>query len=94
MPHQLIVILGLVSTRAIFWELIPGEPVATEADNKATAEQARREKHVARVIEAERELLEAVKKSEGLEQSLVGKESNSPKLSKPQRMLGKKPEVL
>ena len=46
-----------------------------EADNKAAAEQALREKHEARVIEAERELLEAVKKSEGLEQSLVGKES-------------------
>ena len=49
--------------------------VVAEADNKAEAEQALREKHEARVIEAERELLEAVKKSEGLEQSLVGKES-------------------
>ena len=46
-----------------------------EADSKAAAEQALREKHEAMVIEAERELLEAVKKSEGLEQSLVGKES-------------------
>ena len=46
-----------------------------EADSKAAAEQALREKHDARVIEAERELLEAVKKSEGLEQSLKGKES-------------------
>ena len=46
-----------------------------EADKKAAAEQALRKKHEARVIEAERELLEAVKKSEGLEQSLVGKES-------------------
>ena len=27
--HQLTVILGLVSTRAIFWKLIPGKPVAT-----------------------------------------------------------------
>ena len=46
-----------------------------EADNKAAAEQALREKHEARVIEAERELQEAVKKSEALEQSLAGKES-------------------
>lgn len=46
-----------------------------KADNKASAEQVLREKHEARVIEAERELLEAVKKSKGLEQSLVGKES-------------------
>ena len=28
-PHQLTVILGLVSTRAIFWKLIPGKPVVT-----------------------------------------------------------------
>ena len=27
--HQLTVILGLVSTRAIFWKLIPRKPVAT-----------------------------------------------------------------
>ena len=46
-----------------------------EADSKAATEQALRGKHEARVIEAERELLEAVKKSKGLEQSLVGKES-------------------
>ena len=44
-----------------------------EADNKAAAEQALREKHEARVIEAERELQEAVRKSEALEQA--GKES-------------------
>ena len=44
-----------------------------EADKKAAAEQALREKHEARVIEAERELQEAVKKSETLEQSLSGK---------------------
>ena len=44
--------------------------VVAEADKKATAEQAFREKHEARVIEAERELQEAVKKSETLEQSL------------------------
>ena len=41
-----------------------------EADNKAAAEQALREKHEARVVEAERELQEAMKKSETLEQSL------------------------
>ena len=46
-----------------------------DANEKAAAEQALREKHEARVITAERELQEAVKKSEGLEQSLVGKES-------------------
>ena len=46
-----------------------------EADKKAAIEQALREKHEARVIEAERELQEAVKKSETLEQSLSGKES-------------------
>ena len=45
-----------------------------EADKKAAAEQALHEKHEARVIEAERELQEAVKKSETLEQSLIGKE--------------------
>ena len=49
--------------------------VVAEADKKAAAEQALREKHEARVIEAERELQEAVKKSETLEQSLAGKES-------------------
>ena len=49
--------------------------VVAEADNKATAEQDLREKHEARVIEAERELQEAVKKSETLDQSLAGKES-------------------
>ena len=46
-----------------------------EAEKKAAAEQALHEKHEARVIEAERELQEAVKKCETLEQSLLGKES-------------------
>ena len=46
-----------------------------DANTKAEAEQALREKHKARVITAERELQEAVKKSEGLEQSLKWKES-------------------
>ena len=46
-----------------------------EADKKAAAEQALREKHEARVIETEREIQEAVKKSETLEQGLAGKES-------------------
>ena len=49
--------------------------VVAEADKKAAVEQALREKHEARVIEAERELQEAVKKSETLEQSLSLKES-------------------
>ena len=46
-----------------------------EAEKKAAAEQALHEKHKARVIEAERELQEAVKKCETLENSLAGKES-------------------
>ena len=45
------------------------------AEKKAAAEQALREKHEARVVEAERERQEAVKKSESLEQSLSLKES-------------------
>ena len=45
------------------------------AEKKAAVEQALREKHEARVIEAERELQEAVKKSETLEQILSVKES-------------------
>ena len=45
------------------------------AEKKAAAEQALREKHEARVVEAERELQEAVKKGETLEQSLLLKES-------------------
>ena len=49
--------------------------VVAEAERKAAAEQALREKHEARVIEAEQELQEAVKKCEALEQSLTEKES-------------------
>ena len=45
------------------------------AEKKAAAEQALREKHEARVVEVERELQEAVKKSESLEQRLLLKES-------------------
>ena len=45
------------------------------AKKKAVAEQALREKHEARVIEAERELQEAVQKSETLEKILSLKES-------------------
>ena len=45
-----------------------------EAEKKAITEQALREKHEARVIEAEQELQEAVKKCETLEQSLTEKE--------------------
>ena len=45
------------------------------AEKKAAVEQALSEKHEARVIEAERELQEAVQKSETLEQSLSLKES-------------------
>ena len=46
-----------------------------EAEKKATTEQALREKYEARVIKAEQELQEAVKKCETLEQSLTEKES-------------------
>ena len=49
--------------------------VVAEAEKKAAAEQALREKHEARVIEAEQELQDAVKKCEALEQSLTEKES-------------------
>ena len=49
--------------------------IVADANEKAAAEQALREKHEARVVTAERELQEAVTKSESLEQSLVGKES-------------------
>ena len=45
------------------------------AEKKAAAEQALREKHEAKVMEAERELQEAVGRSESLEQSLSLKES-------------------
>ena len=46
-----------------------------EAEKMATVEQALRENHEDRVIEAEQELQEAVKKCETLEQSLSGKVS-------------------
>ena len=46
-----------------------------EAEEKAAAAQALREKHEARVIEAGQKLQEAVKKCETLEQSLTEKES-------------------
>ena len=46
-----------------------------EAEKKAATEQALREKHEARVIKAEQELQEAVRKCETLEQSLAKKES-------------------
>ena len=46
-----------------------------DANKKAEAELALREKHEAMVVTAERKLQEAVTKSKSLEQSLVGKES-------------------
>ena len=46
-----------------------------EAEKRAVAEQALREKHEARVIKAEQELQEAVRKCETLEQSLTETES-------------------
>ena len=48
---------------------------AADAQDKAAAEWVLREKHEARVVIAERELRDAVKKSKSLEESLVGKES-------------------
>ena len=44
-----------------------------EAEKKAATEQALHEKHEARVITAERELQEAVRKCETLEQSVTKK---------------------
>ena len=46
-----------------------------EAEKKAVVEQALREKHEARVIEAEQKLQEAAKKCQTLVQSLTEKES-------------------
>ena len=46
-----------------------------EAEKKAATERTLREKHEARVIKAEQELQEAVRKCETLEQSLTEKES-------------------
>ena len=48
---------------------------AAEAQERVAAEQALREKDEAGVVMAERELQDVVTKSESLEQSLVGKES-------------------
>ena len=62
-----------------------------DANKKAEAEQALREKHEARVITAERELQEAVKKSDGLEQSLEGKESKLAQALEAARCLGRSP---
>ena len=45
-----------------------------EAEEKAAAKQVLREKHEAKVVEARRELQEAMKKCETLEQSLMEKE--------------------
>ena len=49
--------------------------VVAKAEKKAATEQALCEKHEARVIKAEQELQEAVRKCETLEQSLTEKES-------------------
>ena len=49
--------------------------VVADANKKVAAKKAPREKHEARIITAERELQQAVKKSDALEQSLAGKES-------------------
>ena len=49
--------------------------VVALAEQKAATEQALCEEHEARVVEAERELQEAIKKSESFEQSLSLKES-------------------
>ena len=49
--------------------------VVAETERKAAAERALREKQEARVIEAEQELQEVIKRCEALEQSLTEKES-------------------
>ena len=64
-----------------------------EAEKKATTEQALREKHEARVIEAEQELQEAVKKCETLEQSLTEKESELTKAHQTTRDARGKPKA-
>ena len=46
-----------------------------EAEKKAATKRTLREKHEARVIKAEQELQEAVRKCETLQQSLTEKES-------------------
>ena len=61
----------LIGTSAEYEAL---KKAVADANEKAAAEQVLHEKHEARVIAAERELQEAVKKSEGLEQSLTEKE--------------------
>ena len=65
-----------------------------DANEKAAAEQVLHEKHEARVITSERELQEAVKKSESLEQSLVGKESELAQALQAAEDAQEKPEVL
>ena len=67
---------------------------AADAHEKAAAEQAVRQKHEARVVTAERELQEAVTKSESLEQSLVGKESELAQALQAADDAREKPEVL
>ena len=64
-----------------------------EAEKKAAAEQALCKKHEARVIEAERELQEAVMKWRPWSRVYQGKNPNSHKLAKPQVMPGGKPKV-
>ena len=57
-----------------------------EAEKKAAAEQALREKHESMVIVAEQKLQEFVKKCETLEQSLTEKESELTKAHQPRAM--------
>ena len=71
MPNEGIYILHALGANA---EIEALKKAVALAKKKVAAEQALREKHEARVIEAERELQEAVKKSETLEQSLSLKE--------------------
>ena len=54
--------------------------VVADAEKKAAVEQALREKHEVRVIKAEQELQEAVRKCETLEQSLTEKETEFTKV--------------
>ena len=59
--------------------------VVAEAEKKATTEQAIHEKYEARVIKAEQELQEVMKKCKTLEQSLTEKESELTKAHQPAR---------
>ncbi|XP_048554297.1 uncharacterized protein LOC125535281 [Triticum urartu] len=65
----------LADQQGVMTEVEALKKAVAEAKEKAAIEQALREKHEAKVVEAERELQEAMEKCETLEQSLTEKES-------------------